>query len=132
MIRYLTLAEYFLLAEQVAGVEASTLIAVSRIELADSALHAPLAEFAGREFHPDIHDKAAVLVSRLARNHPLPDGNKRAAWLSLAMFIELNSGTWLPDPPDVDEAEAMMLAVAGGEVEESWIADWLRQRVSFV
>jgi death-on-curing protein len=132
LIRYLTLAEFFLLAEEATGVEANTLIAVSRIELADSALHAPSAEFAGREFYPEAHDKAAVLVSRLARNHPLPDGNKRAAWLSLAMFIELNGGTWQPDPPEVDEAEAMMLAVAAGEVEESWIANWLRERVSFV
>jgi len=132
LIRYLTLAEFFLLAEEATGVEANTLIALSRIELADSALHAPSAEFAGWEFFPEAHDKAAVLVSRLARNHPLPDGNKRAAWLSLAMFIELNGGTWQPDPPEVDEAEAMMLAVAAGEVEESWIANWLRERVSFV
>lgn len=131
MIRYLTLAEYLWLAEEVTGLEARTLIAVSRIELAESALHAPSAGFAGQEFYRDIHDKAAVLVSRLARNHPLPDGNKRAAWLSLAMFIELNGGSWQPDPPDVDDAEAMMLAVAAGEVEESWIADWLRQRVIF-
>jgi death-on-curing protein len=79
LIRYLTLAEFFLLAEQVVGIDAKTLIAVSRIELADSALHAPSAEFGGQEFYPDMYDKAAVLVSRLARNHPLPDGNKRAA-----------------------------------------------------
>jgi len=28
----------------------------------------------------DIYDKAAVLCWRLARNHPLPDGNERDAW----------------------------------------------------
>lgn len=125
------MAEYFLLAEQVTGIDAKTLVAVSRLELADSALHAPSAEFGGQEFYPDIHDKAAVLVSRLARNHPLPDGNKRAAWLSLTMFVDLNSGTWQPDPPDVDNAEAMMLAVAAGEVDENWIAEWLKDRVIF-
>jgi death on curing protein len=31
------------------------------------------------ELYPDFVDKAAVLVVRLAKNHPLPDGNKRAA-----------------------------------------------------
>jgi death-on-curing protein len=47
-----------------------------------------------------------VLTCRLAWNHPLPDGNKRAAWACLVVFIDLNGGRWEPDPPDVDEAEA--------------------------
>lgn len=37
-------------------------------------------------------EKAAVLVERLARNHPLPDGNKRAAFLSAWLFMELTAG----------------------------------------
>jgi death on curing protein len=47
----------------------------SRLDLADSALHAPSASFEGNEFYPDLIDKAAVLTSRLAWNHPLIDGN---------------------------------------------------------
>lgn len=43
MTRYLTLAEYVWLAEQVTGVPAATLTKASRIELADSALDAPAA-----------------------------------------------------------------------------------------
>ncbi len=81
--------------------------------------------------YPDIYDKAAVLVCRLAWNHPLPDGNKRAAWACLVMFIDLNNGAWHPDPPDVDEAEEAMLAIAAGEVDEAWTATWLRERVQF-
>ncbi len=45
MTRYLTLAEYLWLAEQVTGIEAVTLVKASRTELADSALHAPEATF---------------------------------------------------------------------------------------
>ncbi len=105
--------------------------ASGRIELADSALHAPMAGFGGEEFYPDIVDKAAVVCWRLARNHPLPDGNKRAAWAALVMFIDLNSGRWLPDPPDVDDAEQAMLAVAAGEIDEHEFAAWLRERVIF-
>ncbi|MHB8247177.1 MAG: type II toxin-antitoxin system death-on-curing family toxin [Acidimicrobiales bacterium] len=112
MTRYLTVGEYFWLAEQVTGTDADTLAKVSRVELADSALHAPQASFGGDEFYPDIIDKAAVLTCRLAWNHPLLDGNKRAAWASLVLFVDLNGGSWKPDPPDVDEAEAAMLAVA--------------------
>lgn len=76
-------------------------------------------------------DKAAVLTCRPAWNHPLPDGNKRAAWAALVLFIDLNVGRWDPDPPDFDEAEAAMLAVAAHEVDEAWFATCLRERVVF-
>lgn len=132
MTRYVTLAEYFWLAEQVTGVDADTLTKASRSDLADSALHAPQAGFEDVEFYPDVYDKAAVLVCRLAWNHPLPDGNKRAAWAALVMFIDLNDGAWDPDPPDIDQAEEAMLAIAAGDVDETWTAGWLRERVRFV
>ena len=129
MTRYLSLAEYLWLAEQVTGISAEVLSKSSRIELADSALHAPMSGFGDEDFYPDVIDKAAVLCWRLARNHPLPDGNKRAAWASLAVFIDLNHGRWEPDPPDVDDAERTMLAVAAGEMDEQALAAWIRERV---
>lgn len=131
MIRYLDLAEYLWLAEQVTGIKATILARASRIDLADSALHAPAAGFGDEEFYPDIYDKAAILCCRLAWNHPLPDGNKRASWAALLLFVDLNDGVWDPDPPDVDQAEEAMMAVAAGEVSEGWVADWLRERVHF-
>ena len=90
-----------------------------------------MAGFGAVEFHPDMTDKAAVLCWRLAQNHPLPDGNKRAAWATLVMFIDLNKGRWDPDPPDVDDAEQTMLAVAAGEIDEQALAQWLRGRIVF-
>ena len=128
MTRNVSLAEYLWLAEQVTGIDANTLAKISRVDLADSALHAPSAGFADQDFYPDLIDKAAVLACRLAWNHPLLDGNKRAACASLVMFLELNNMVWDPDPPDVDESEATMLAVAAHDVDENWLADWLRQR----
>jgi death-on-curing protein len=130
--RYVTLAEYLWLAEQVTGMDADTLSKASRSDLADSALQAPQAGFGDVEFYPDLVDKAAVLLCRLAWNHPLPDGNKRAAWAALVMFVDLNDGVWDPDPPNVDEAERAMLAIASGDVDESWSAAWLRERVRFL
>jgi len=47
------------------------------------------------------------------------------------MFVDLNGGRWDPDPPDVDEAEVAMLAVAAHEGDEAWLAQWLRERVRF-
>ena len=128
-MRYLSLAEYLWLAEQVTGIEAAVLSKAARIDLADSALHAPSASFGGQEFYPEVIDKAAVLTCRLAWDHPLPDGNKRAAWAALVLFLDLNGIVWSPDPPDVDDAEQAMLAVAAHDVEEPWFADWLRDRV---
>ena len=60
------------------------------IGLADSALATPHAGFGDYEAYPSLIEKAAVLVERLARNHPLPDGNKRAAFLSLDRFLAAN------------------------------------------
>ena len=60
-----------------------------------------------------------MLVCRLAWNHPLTDGNKRAAWAALVLFIDLNGGRWHPDPPDVDDAERTMIATAAGEIDEA-------------
>ncbi|WP_366526754.1 type II toxin-antitoxin system death-on-curing family toxin [Ferrimicrobium sp.] len=125
------MAEYLQLAELAVGIDTNTLIRTSRLELADSALHAPGATFSDQEFYPDLYDKAAVLACRLALNHPLFDGNKRAAWMALAMFVELNDGHFDPDPPNVDEAEAAVIAIAAHEVEEKWFAQWLRARVRF-
>jgi len=129
--RYIALAEYYWLAEQATGVDGATLARASRSDLADSALHAPQAGYGDEEFYPDPYDKAAVLVCRLAWNHPLPDGNKRAAWAAMVMFIDLNHGKWNPDPPDIDGAEHAMQAIAAGQVDEAWTAAWLRERVRF-
>jgi death on curing protein len=62
---------------------------------------------------------------------PLLDGNKRASWAAMVLFIDLNDGTWDSDPPDVDDAERAMLAVAAHEVDEAWPAAWLRELVRF-
>ena len=73
MTRYLSLAEFWYLAEHVTGINAATLIKASRVELADSALHAPQAGFGDTDFYPDLYVKAAVLACRIAWNHPLPE-----------------------------------------------------------
>ena len=90
MIRFIGLAEFLWLAEQVTGTDAEVLERSCRLELADSALHAPQATFDGQDFYPDLIDKAAVLACHLAWNHPLLDGNKRSSWACLVMFLDLN------------------------------------------
>jgi death-on-curing protein len=129
-IEYLELADYLATATDVTGPDVETITRVTKLDLADSALDAPAAGFGDTEFYPDFVDKAAVLIVRLAKNHPLPDGNKRAAWVSLRLFIEINDWTWATTPP-IDEAEQAALAIAGGDRDEATTADgstsiWLR------
>lgn len=125
-MRYLTLAEALTIAEAVTGLDPLTLAKASRLELLDSALHAPQAGFGEEDFYPSIEQKAAVLAARIARNHPLPDGNKRLAWQSLTIFLALNG---LSLVFDVDDAVALMLGVAAGEVDEEAAEAWIRMRV---
>jgi len=63
-VRYLTLAEALTIAEAVTGTPAAVLARASRLDLLDSALHAPRAGFGDVEFYPDFADKAAVLRPR--------------------------------------------------------------------
>ena len=130
MTRFISLPEFFWLAEQVTGIDADVLETSRSINLADSALHAPSASFGGQEFYPDLIDKAAVLACHIAWNHPLPDGNKRASWACLLLFLDLNGVVWNPDPPNVDEAEQAVLAMAAHEINELQFANWLRERTA--
>jgi death-on-curing protein len=125
-IQYPDLTDYLAAAAAVTGIDLETLMAATKLDLADSALHAPSASFGGDEFYPDFIDKAAVLLVRLCKNHPLLDGNKRAAWVTLRLFIEMNSWTWDPTP-GLDESEQAVLAVASGEWNEEAAAAWLRE-----
>lgn len=122
--RYVELVDYLAIAAEITGFDATTVTNVTKVSLADSALHAPAAGFGDTDFYPDFVEKAGVLVVRLARNHPLPDGNKRAAWVTLRVFVELNDWRWEP-MPTVDEAEKAVLAIAAGEWDEKQAAEWL-------
>jgi len=46
----------------------------------------------------------------------------------MAMFLELNAWALDPDPSDVEEAQALRLAVAAHEVDEQWVRGWLDGR----
>ncbi|GAA2798638.1 type II toxin-antitoxin system death-on-curing family toxin [Streptomyces showdoensis] len=79
----------------------------------------------GESAYGEVYEQAAVLLHGIAANHPFVDGNKRAAWLSAAVFLAVN-GIDLGDV-DLDRAYALVIDVAGGEVDDvAVIADRLR------
>jgi death on curing protein len=63
---------------------------VRDIGLLDSAAHRPRSAFAGQDAYPTLELKAAALLQSVVMNHALVDGNKRLAWLSCVVFLDLN------------------------------------------
>ena len=131
-MNYVGLDDVLAIASAVLRVEPEVLMRTSRINSADSAVHAPGATFGGIEFYPGLQRKIAVLGYRLVRNHPFPDGNKRVAFLAMVEMAERNGAAWYEpaDDPEGDETVAMMLAAAAGTVDEDTFAAWVEGRVS--
>ena len=98
------------------------------VQMAESALAVPASSFGGVEAYPEFAQKAGLLASRLARDRPLPDGNKRVAWLAMIEFVERNG--FVLEQPEVDDAVSMMFALAGGETSEADFIVWLRPKIT--
>jgi death-on-curing protein len=125
---YLELGDYCEIAAEVLGTTPEQIARLPRIGLADSALAAPRASFGGEDAYPTLIGKAAVLVEHLARNHPLPDGNKRAAFLSVWLFMEVNDRPFTGEDPDTDVP--MVEGIAGGDATREEIVAWLGRRTA--
>lgn len=92
--------------------------------LLDSALaRAPNLAACGE---PDAAALAATYGFGIARNHPFVDGNKRAAFLSVGLFLAMNGYRLVTTQAD---ATVVMLALAAGELDEAEFAGWLRTHI---
>jgi death-on-curing protein len=89
--------------------------------LLESALARPINKFGYGE--TDLASLAAAYAFGIAKNHPFVDGNKRAAFASLIVFLGLNGIDFAPAP---EAATAIMLSLAAGEVSEESLARWIR------
>jgi death-on-curing protein len=69
-------------------------------------------------------------LGALVRNHALVDGNKRLAWAAPVVLYNLNG--FELQPPSVDEAVELVVAVAAGHVEPTKLcgrlAMWTSER----
>jgi death-on-curing protein len=74
----------------------------------------------------DLVDLAAAYGHGLASSHPFADGNKRVAFVTMAVFLGLN-GRAIEAPEG--EVVTVMLALAGGQLDEAGLAEWLRSRL---
>lgn len=76
----------------------------------------------------DAADLAAAYDFALARGHSFVDGNKRVGLAVALIFLELN-GLELAAEVTSDDVVQVMLATASGELDESELAQWFRERI---
>jgi death-on-curing protein len=91
------------------------------LSLLESALSRPLNR--SNYGQPDIAELGAVYAIGIARNHPFVDGNKRAAFMAMVLFLALNG-----KPLEAPDAEAVvaMLDMASGELPDEGFIAWVR------
>jgi death on curing protein len=93
--------------------------------LLDSALSRPLNLALYGE--PDVAELTASYASGLAKNHPFVDGNKRAAFLSIGLFLYLNGQTLTASQA---QATLTIMAVAASERTDDDLASWIRNHLT--
>jgi death-on-curing protein len=89
-------------------------VAVRDLGLLASAAARPRMVAFGEDAYPSFAEKAAALMHSIARNHALVDGNKRLAWAATRVFCLMNGRDLALG---VDEAEALVVGVAAGEID---------------
>ena len=93
----------------------------------DGALEASLARprhLQAYEPESDLARLAAAYGFGIVRNHPFNDGNKRAGFLAVGLFLALNGRQLTAEPV---EAIAIVLRLAEGKMTELELASWIRQ-----
>jgi death-on-curing protein len=75
---------------------------------------------------PNLYDLAAAYAFGLTRNHAFIDGNKRIAFATMTVFLELNGYELNAPQPEAYES---MIALAAGDMTEVQLASWLQRHV---
>lgn len=92
--------------------------------LLESALARPINRWNYGE--SELAALGAAYAFGIARNHPFIDGNKRAAFAAMMIFLRLNGVRFAPDPA---LATAAILALAAGDIDEAALAQWIKDNI---
>ncbi len=114
--------DFLLAAQAVLDVDAERLARVAKLPLAESALAAPFASYRRHDFYEHPIQRAAILASRIMRNHPLPDGNKRVALILTDLYLGEHGYTITASQPELARA---FEKVASRAMTEDYFAIWL-------
>lgn len=128
MSKQLEIAEFLLIAEAVLGVGAERLGRETRLAAAEAALAAPFASIEGVPFYADPVERAAICCSRLIRNDPLEDGNKRVAYECMREMLDRAGAAWPRPHADAEEIAAKIEGLAARRVSEPDFVRWVKLR----
>jgi death on curing protein len=95
----------------------------------EAALESALARPRNIHAYERTADKARLAAAYgfgLVRGHPFHDGNKRAGFLAIGLFLELNGFAF-----EVEEVNAIetVMALAAGKLNEKALAEWIRAKM---
>ncbi len=128
MNEQIDLAEFLVIAERVLDVDAKSLKSVAKLDAAESALAAPFMGFGDVLFYPGPAQRAAIVCSRVIRNHPLPDGNKRAGYLCMLIQLDRAGLTFTHPEGGQDETADVIEALAASDLGEEAFVEWVEAR----
>jgi len=72
--------------------------------------------------NPSMVELAAAYIIGNVKNHPFVDGNKRTGFIAGILFLELNGLRFIASE---EEAAAIILAVAAGQIDEAGLIAFL-------
>lgn len=122
LIKFVTLAQAKAIHEQQLALFGGTTGIIDEGKL-ESALYRPVNI---ANYNPDatMYDLAAALGYGIAINHPFVDGNKRTAFIVMAVFLEINQIRLTASEIDVVN---IMLGIASGTTSEEMLCTWLTE-----
>lgn len=121
-IKFLTVAQTLAIHDQQLANYGGTTGIIDEGKL-ESALYRPINI---ANYNPDasLQDLAAALGYAIAINHPFIDGNKRTAFIVMAVFLQINKVELTASEIDVVQ---IMLGIAKGVTTENDLSTWLKQ-----
>jgi death-on-curing protein len=87
-----------------------------------SCVDRPATTLYGEDAYPSLELKAASMLESFVKNHPMIDGNKRSAWLSANIFLELNG---VEISASQEAAFDFVVSIATGSKSLEERAEWL-------
>ncbi len=94
--------------------------------LLQAALGRPLNKWHYDEPKQCLFTLAAAYAFGIAKGRVFHDGNRRAAYVVAATFLEMNGVVCAPAQSDIVET---MVAIADGSMSEAELADWFRSNI---